>query len=180
MTASDGGGWREKSVRWPVKRTAENWRCQKSANEANGNRPQIPWSLGTNVRRIRPSLCRTNPIPGGRGRDIGRQPMPQAGTQTSAVDSGPGGPNWRGIGRAGLEIVPERTKFSVATCFLTVVSVRWLRPSAAIEPNRKMWHPGKSVELVLTPIGEGNSHPALTEFGLAVVTVPLDCLGCSR
>jgi len=34
--------------------------------------------------------------------------MPQGGTQTSAVDSGSGDPNRRGIGRAGLQIVPER------------------------------------------------------------------------
>ncbi len=43
---------------------------QKVQNEANGNRPQTSCPETLNVGLIRTSLCKTNPIPGGRGRDI--------------------------------------------------------------------------------------------------------------
>jgi hypothetical protein len=81
---------------------------RKCKTKPIGNRPQAFYFQRIKVQHIRPSLCKTNPIPGGRGQDIRRQPMPRAGTQTSTVDSGSRGPNWRGIGRAGLQIVPGR------------------------------------------------------------------------
>src|SRR5208337_2066347 len=81
---------------------------RKRKTKPIGNRPQAFYFQTIKVQHIRTSLCKTNPIPGGRSRDIGRQPMLQAGTQTSAVDSGSGDPNWRAIGPAGLQIVPER------------------------------------------------------------------------
>src|SRR5271157_3647066 len=51
--------------------------------EANLNQPQISFPQRVNVGWIRVSLCKTNPIPGRRGRDIGGLAMPEAGTQTS-------------------------------------------------------------------------------------------------
>src|SRR5271157_49114 len=54
----------------------------------------------------------------------------EAVTQASSAASGSGGAGWRGMGRRDPEIVPERTRFSVATRFLRRVSVRLLRSSA--------------------------------------------------
>jgi len=76
---------------------------EKRPNEANGNRPQTFCLQRINLQYIRPSLCKTNPIPGGRGRDIEGLAMPEAGTQTSSAHSGSGSPDRRGMGRADLE-----------------------------------------------------------------------------
>jgi len=76
---------------------------EKRPNEANGNRPQTFCLQRINLQYIRPSLCKTNPIPGGRGRDIEGLAMPEAGTQTSSAHSGSGSPDRRGMGRANLE-----------------------------------------------------------------------------
>ncbi len=43
---------------------------EKRPNEANGNRPQTFCLQRINLQYIRPYLCKTNPIPGGRGRDL--------------------------------------------------------------------------------------------------------------
>src|SRR5208337_4070003 len=56
---------------------------KKAPNKANLNQPQIARPQRVNVGWIRASLCKTNPIPGRRGRDIGGLAMPEAGTQTS-------------------------------------------------------------------------------------------------
>jgi len=58
---------------------------KKVPNEANGNRPQILCPQRVNVGCIRPSLCKTNPIPGGRGRDIEGLAVVEASTETSSA-----------------------------------------------------------------------------------------------
>src|SRR5208337_3238961 len=51
-------------------REPEFARFWDGANEANGYRPQISCHHEVNVGLIRTSLCKTNPIPGHRRRDV--------------------------------------------------------------------------------------------------------------
>ncbi len=90
----------------------------------------------TNVLLIQPSLCKTNPIPGGRGRDIEGLALPKAGTQTSSAHSGSGRPDWRGMGRADLETRQRvSTRRRRKSCeWLGIVASGGLRVATAERP----------------------------------------------
>ena len=63
---------------------------KKALNKANSNQPQTIRPQRVNVGRIRVSLCKTNPIPGRRGRTIGGLATLEAGTRTSLAHAGSG------------------------------------------------------------------------------------------